>query len=220
MVLRRLAPLLAATALVLSGCAAEVPAPATTTSSSPAAQPSATPTPTPTPAGAIALGIEGLTFTHGGASVTFSFDDPEPLLAFVEQLTGQPGASEHFEDPWGNGDTWGTLYTWDDIKVYVLKDGPANVTVLATTVGGIPVRTASGITVGSTRDAVLATGGWDDGDADGDGLADYLGMEGQEVEGVESLSRPGEPGREFIVVKLDGDVVTELQSPSNDFSDI
>lgn len=218
--IRRLAPLLVAAALVLAGCAAEVPAPATTPSSPPAAHSSATPTPTPTTAGAIALGIEGLAFTEGGTSETFSFDDPEPLLAFVEELTGEPRTGEDFADPWGNGDTWGTLYTWDDITVSVLKDGPASVTILAPAVGGIPVRTASGIAIGSARDAVLATGGWDEQDADGDGQADYLGVEGQEVEGVESLSRPGQPGRQFILVTLDGDLVTELQSPSNDFSDI
>ncbi|MDF2579569.1 MAG: hypothetical protein K0S49_1148 [Microbacterium sp.] len=218
--LRRLSPLLVAAALALTGCASEVPAASTTSSSSPAAQPSETPTPTPTPAGVIAVGVQGIALTNGDGSKTFSFDDPEPLLAFVEELTGEPRAGEDFEDPWGNGDTWGTLYTWDDITVSVLKDGPASVTILATTVGGIPVGTASGIAIGSTRDDVLAMGGWDEWDADGDGQADYLGVDGQVVEGVESLSRPGEPGREFILVKLDGDVVAELQSPSNDFSDI
>jgi hypothetical protein len=218
--LRSLWPLLVAATLVLAGCAAEEPAAFTTPSSSPAAQPSETPTPTPTPAGAISLGVAGIAFTDGGESKTLSFDDPQLLLAFVEELTGEPRAGEDFEDPWGNGDTWGTLYTWDDIRVSVRKDGPASVVILATTVGGIPVRTASGIAVGSTRDDVLAMGGWDGWDADGDGQADYLGVDGHEVEGVESLSRPGQPGREFILVELDGDVVTELQSPSNDFSDI
>jgi hypothetical protein len=208
-VLRRLSPLLVATALVLAGCAAEV-----------AAQASETPTPTPTPAGAISLGVEGMTFTDGGEPQSFSFDDPEPLLAFVEQLTGEPRVGEDFEDMWGHGEVWGTAYTWKEISVKVWKDGPASVAILAATVGGIPVRTTSGIAVGSTREDVLTIGGWDEWDADGDGKADYLGVDGREVAGVESLSRPGEPGREFILAGLNGDVVTELQSPSNDFSDI
>lgn len=168
----------------------------------------------------MALDLDGIAFTKAGVTEHHSFDEPEALLSFIEDITAVPRSGEDFEDMWGQGEVWGTTYRWDEITVNVWKDGPASVAVLATTIGGIPVHTASGIAVGSTRDEVLAMGGWDEWDADGDGQADYLGVDWQEVNGVESLSRPGQPGREFILVELDGDVVTEMQSPSNDFSDI
>ena len=169
----------------------------------------------------LVLGVDGLAVVEGEAQTeSFPLDAAEALLAFVEDLTGKPRSGEDFEDPWGNGEIWGTQYTWDEITISVLKDGPASVTVLATTIGGVPVGTAGGVMVGATRDAVLAAGGWEEWDEDGDGVADYLGLDEQDVEGTQSLSRPGEVGREFVSVALEDDVVTALRIPANDFSDL
>lgn len=161
-----------------------------------------------------------MTLTRDGQSAAYSFSAPEPLLALIEELTGQPRTGEDYEDPWGHGDVWGTTYTWDDISVSVPKEGSAGVTVKSAKVGDIPVQTPGGIAVGASRADVLAAQGWEEWDEDGDGLADYYGIDARTVEGTESLSRPGEVGREYIVIALNGDTVSRLQTPSNDFSDL
>lgn len=219
--LRRLAPLLVAAALVLGGCAsADTRGARTPSAPAPSAQPVTTPTPTPTSADAIAIGVAAIEVTVDGQLQTYPFAEPEPLLAVVEQLTGEPAVGEDVEDPWGNGDVWGTRYVWDEISVSVPNEGTASVAVSAPAVGGIPVRTTGGIGVGASREDVVAAGGWDEWDADADGRADCLGMDAHPVEGTQSLGRPGEVGRQFVLVGLEGDVVTQIQSPSNDFSDI
>lgn len=221
--LPRLAPLLIASALLLTGCTssgstpeAVATTPATDTSQTP------TPTPTATEARALVLGVESIDLVDGASAETFPlYDDAEPLLALVEELTGEPRSGEDFEDPWGNGEVMGTVYRWDDVWVSVLEGGgPTSVTVLSASVGDTPARTADGITVGSARDDVLAAGGWDDWDEDGDGIADHLGIDEQEAEGTQSLTRPGETGWNFVGMTLDGDVVTELRTPANDYSDL
>ena len=214
-------PVILLVALALAGCAPEQPAPASSTltgTMSPTAEPESTPT--PAAVAPIELNIAGLTRVTDGESKTYAFADPDALLAYVQELTGVPATTEDVEDPWGNGDPWGTKYTWDEITVFVPLDGPASATVLAATIDGIPVQTASGVSVGDTRADVIAAGAWDEWDSDGDGDAAHLGIEPTEVEGTQSLSRPGEVGRLYVGIILDGDVVSSLQSPANDFSDI
>lgn len=217
--LQRLSPLLVATALLLTGCASAAPVNVAGPSAS-ATTPIETPTATPTTAGALSVGVDGVEFAEGAESQSFPFDEPEPLLSLIEELTGEPRQGEDFEDPWGNGEVVGAIYRWDDISVSVMEEGPASVAVLAPTVGDVPIRTESGIAVGDAREAVLAAGGWDEWDEDGDGVADNLGIDAQEVEGTQSLSRPGEIGREYVLVVVDDDVVSRVQSPANDFSDL
>ncbi|MFF2486869.1 hypothetical protein ACFVSU_10740 [Microbacterium sp. NPDC058062] len=210
-----------AAGLLLTGCASEEPTTAAGTSA-PGASTVETPTATatPTPAPMLTVGLDGIEYTDGAAAKSLAFDDPESLLTVIEELIGEPRHGEDFEDPWGNGDVWGTTYRWTELTVSVMKDGPASIAVLAPTVGGVPVRTLGGVAVGDTRETVVAAGGWDSWDEDGDGEADYLGIDEREAQGTQSLSRPGAAGREYIVVVLDGDVVSQLQSPGNDFADI
>jgi hypothetical protein len=224
-VLPRLAPLLIASALVLTGCTSSGSTPeavATTPATDTSQTPTPTQTSTPTEARALVLGAESIELVDGASSETFPlYDDAEPLLALVEELTGEPRSGEDFEDPWGNGEVMGTVYRWDDVWVSVLEGGgPTSVTVLSASVGDTPARTADGIAVGSARDDVLAAGAWDVWDEDGDGIADHLGIDEQEAEGTQSLSRPGETGWNFVGMTLDGDVVTELRTPANDYSDL
>lgn len=206
---------------MLAACAPADTAGTPTPTAGDSAAPSPSPSPSAASARSLVLGLDGLAVVEGEARTeSFPLDAPESLLTFVEELTGEPRSGEDFEDPWGNGEVWGTTYRWDDITIAVWKDGPASVTVLATTIGGVPVGTAGGVMVGATRDAVVAAGGWDEWDEDGDGVADHLGLDEQDVEGTQSLSRPGEVGRQFVSVALEDDVVTALRTPANDFSDL
>ncbi|MFB7892076.1 hypothetical protein ACFC1I_07750 [Microbacterium sp. NPDC056044] len=218
---RRLAPLLVAAALLLSGCAAGVTAPTGTTSPSagPAVEPGATPT--PSAPSTLVLTADGIELTDASESTSLPFGEPEPLIAAVERLVGTPAVVEDLPDPWGNGEVVGTTYTWDDITVMALIGGPSTVTIRTTTVGGIPARTASGIAVGTPREDVVAAGVWDAWGGEGDPTGDYLGIDGHDVPGTQALARPEQVGKQYVVVSLDsGGVVTELQSPVNNFSDL
>jgi hypothetical protein len=206
--------------LALSGCAQASAGggdAAPTSTPSEIATPTPTPTPTPASVDSITVGVDALVATRDGKTVTYPYTDPQPLIAFVEELTGVTPESEDIEDPWGNGDLWGTKYTWDDISVSEMESSGAGVRISAATVAGVPVATAQGIAVGSTSEEVLAAGGWATWN---DGVSYYFGVDPQTVEGTQSLSRPGEVGRAYVDVTTVDDVVTALTAPANDYSDI
>ncbi|GAA5195648.1 hypothetical protein [Microbacterium jejuense] len=199
--------------LALTGCAQ--------TSAGDAGGPTSTPTvestPTPTSADAITVGVDALVTMHDGESVTYPYTEPEPLIDFVAEITGLSPEGEDIPDPWGNGEVWGTKYTWEGITVSAMTDGGAGVRVTSKSIGGIPVATSPGIAVGSTSDEVVSTGGWETWN---DGATHYFGVDPQPVEGTQSLSRPGEIGRAYIDVTTVDGVVTAIAAPANDYSDL
>jgi len=115
-----------------------------------------------------------------------------------------------------------TGYAWGEDVVFVENEaGFSSVRISAPTIGPLPVRTADGITIGSTREEVLATGPYDgDYDVDGDGDSDFYGLEPVVNPDYESLNLPGQPGTDFIEVQLEDDLVSSLRAPSNDYTDV
>jgi len=212
---RRLAALMVV-GFVLTGCAAS----ATETSPSPTAH-TTSPTPSasasPVASSVVTVTLDGLTDPGGGTGVAFEHVDE--IVTFVGELAGSAPTVSDVEDPWGNGTSIGTRYEWDDIVVTTF-DGPASVWLRSATVGETSFETAGGIAVGSTRAEAMAAGAWDVYDEDGDGVADQLGIGAREVPGMQSLSNPGSVGVEFLLLGIEDDVVTEIQVPSDDFSDI
>ncbi|MCK6065078.1 MULTISPECIES: hypothetical protein [Microbacterium] len=202
--------------LLLTGCAAPPSPSPSPTAASAASTPS--PTPTPTAAPVVVMTLDGFADPTGGTGA--SFERCEEVVTFVGGLVGAAPVVTDIEDPWGNGTSWGTRYEWDGVAVSDFPEMGASVWVRSAFVGGHRLETAEGIAVGSTRAEAVAAGAWDIWDEDGDGTAEHLGIGSQEVPGTTSLSNPGAVGVEFVVLVLDGDVVTELQAPANDFSDI
>ncbi|KQZ85406.1 hypothetical protein ASD56_03440 [Microbacterium sp. Root166] len=203
-------------ALLLTGCAPAL-SPAAAPSQSAIAE-SPTPTPTPAPPGELIIGIEGVTYTNDGEMTEFSYaDDGEALVVLVEDLTGEEPQAEEIDL---YGEPWGTRHTWDEVVVTVTTDGSASVSLLAPSVGDVPVETLEGLSVGSSRAAVIAAGGRDGWDADQDGIADYLDLGELKVADTQSLQRPGEVGIVFVTVQVDDGAVVRIQAPANDFSDI
>ncbi|MFE7843588.1 hypothetical protein ACFUTX_00180 [Microbacterium sp. NPDC057407] len=224
----RLASCLLLTSIAfLGGCAS----PATPTSAAsntpgvttPAAE-APSPTPTPTLTDELTIGIDGITYDHDGVTEDFLFEgasEAEDLLAAVEEITGQPRAGEEIEGPYGG--FWGTGYSWDGIRVVVTGENAdrVSVAVTAAAIGGVPVVTEDGaLSIGSARADAVAAGARDGWDADGDRVADELAIGELEVPGTNSLVNPGEVGTMFVVLRMTGDTVSEIQSPGNDFSDI
>jgi hypothetical protein len=212
--------------LLLTGCASTASTDPTGTPSAPAATdrptPDTTPTTTTTPesAGELIVTLDAVEYRQDGRTEVLAFDQPGPLVALIEQLTGQPAVRKDIEDPWGNGDVYGTDFTWTSVSISSFDQGPMWVTFLSPMVGDANLKTAEGIAVGSTLDEVIAAGGWGEWDGDGDGLADSINLGMREVPETNSLSRPGEVGAEFIDLSLSGDTVDRISSPSNDFSDL
>ena len=209
-----------AVGLVLTGCSQTSTAvdPGGSASAAPStAEPSPTPSATPTAADSITVGVDALVTIHDGKSVTYPYAEPAHLVDFIAEITGLSPEGEDITDPWGNGDVWGTKYTWDDISVSAMTYGPAGIRITAAEIGGIPVRTAQGIAVGSSIDDVVAAGGqetWNDG------ASYYFSVDPQPVEGTQSLSRPGELGQAYVDITTVNDVVTAITAPANDYSDI
>lgn len=199
-------------AFVMSGCApgggGVTPAPEPTVSVSPEE-------PTPT---AVVISLEGLTVVDqdGEAIEATRFDDPAPVLFLLDELLGSTPEPEEFPEfdttsySWGDDLTFstrGTDYSWVRLNVDEL--------------GGLPVQTSAGIHVGSSRDDLLAQDVYDpDYDFDGDGFSDFYGIEPVTNDDYESLSFPGQPGTDYIEVQLEGDTVSSISSPSNDYTDV
>lgn len=204
---------LAAAALVLTGCA---PGGGTTPTTS-APEPTETSIETPEPA-AVIISLEGLTLvdTNGDTLEATQFTDPEPVLSLLGELLGSTPDPEEYPEygtttwMWGDDVTFGTSgedYSWVRLNVADL--------------GGLPVQTAAGIHVGSSRDDLLAQDVYDpDYDFDSDGFSDFYGIEPVTNNDYESLSFPGQPGTDYIEAQLVGDQVSSLQSPSNDYTDV
>ncbi|WP_019179477.1 hypothetical protein [Microbacterium yannicii] len=209
---------------LLTGCAGAASSDPTSTAAAPTIRPLPDPAPTPldsdTSADELVVTLDAIEYTHDGRTDVFTLDQAESLVALIEELTGQPPAREDIEDPRGNGDLFGTSFTWADVTVASFDGGPTSVTFLSPAVGDADVITAEGIKVGSTRAEVIAAGGWGEGDSDGDGVVDTVNLGMRAVPGTDSLSRPGEVGAEFIGLSLTGDEVDRMWTPSNDFTDL
>lgn len=113
-------------------------------------------------------------------------------------------------------------YDWEGLRISVTAGGAgdAGVRVSAPEVDGVPVETEQGLAVGASRTDVVEAGGHDLWDEDGDGIADYLGVGDEEVPGTTSLSRPGETGIRYVMVSIAADLVTHINSPANNYSDL
>lgn len=147
-----------------------------------------------------------------------SFEDGDDVLALLGDALGSTPEGEQYEGyPIMTHD-------WGDLSVTLMgeDDAQASIGVTAPASEGITFQTAEGgIAVGATRDEALDAGAEDGGyDGDGDGKSDYLMLEAQEVPDAESLERPGEPGREFVMLAIEDDMVTSIHAPADDFSDL
>lgn len=219
--MRRLSPALALLALAsaaLAGCVA-APSSAPTGPSSPSSTPSASALPDVEPQ--IVVDLDGLTLSDGDGVRRADFDEPESLLSLLEEATGTRPAPEEVEVFPGEESTLES-YRWDGLWVTADSSGqtPAFIAVTAAELAGIPVVTDSGLQVGSPRADLLAAGAWALVDEEDAATAEALGLGGEEVEGTESLTRPGSVGIAFTLFQLDGDTVTQIQVPSNDFTDV
>ncbi len=193
------------------------PVPTESASPSPSALPTATATGSPaagTPAAdtTLRVALDHTTFEGAAEPLTYARGAKD---AWTAALGSEPTESP-MENPPGY-DFQQTLLTWPGLRLTVPNDGSANggrLFVSAATVSGHPIRTAQGIGVGSTRSEALATGATEGYDAT------QLRVDVRDVPGTTSLERPGEVGREFIMLLLEGDTVVSMHVPANDFSDL
>ncbi|MCM3503343.1 hypothetical protein M3667_15840 [Microbacterium sp. P26] len=109
-----------------------------------------------------------------------------------------------------------TVVEWPGLKMTVPNDGSATgrLFVSSPTVAGHPVVTAEGLSVGSTRAEGVAAGAVDGFDST------ELRLGFRDVPGTQSLQRPGETGREYVMLVLDGDSVKSILVPADDYSDL
>ncbi|QNA92209.1 hypothetical protein [Microbacterium sp. Se5.02b] len=212
---------LATSALLLLGCAPAAPAAPTPTAEPTPMTTSSSPAPTPEVDPQMVVSLDGITATDASGTSSADYDDPTALLALLEKSTGELPEPETVEIFPGEPSTL-QRFDWDGLSVLAdsKRDSPASLTITAADISGIPVSTAEGLRVGSTRAELVDTGAWaltDDQDA---ATATDLGLGGQEVPGTQSLTHPGSVGILFTLFVLEGDTVTRILVPSNDFSDL
>jgi hypothetical protein len=207
--------------LVLAGCGLPASTPAQESSTIPSDS-SAAPTPTPTvdAAARVVVTVDSVVYEHDGRADEVFLMDGEAVVALLEQIAGE-AIVEEFDGPYDS--EGGSRYVWDGVSIAVWSyDSRGVLNIDGPTVGGIPVATAEGISVGSTRDEALAAEAFElcEYDGDGDGKPDSLAMHPEEVPDALSLCRPDAVGIEYVELGFAGDLVTRLSAPSNDFSDI
>jgi hypothetical protein len=203
--------------LLLAGCTAVETTGSASNSPAAMTSPSASATTdiTPTPMPELIVGVDSVSL--GDATIMLTAG-PE-LATLIGSLTGATASPTDFAGPYGG--SGGTRYDWGSAAVSVWTEGgTAALVVRSASLGTTPVRTAGGIAVGSSRADAIAAGGTDVWDEDGDGIADYFRLDARPAPGTSSLASPGSEGVQYILLKLTGDVVSELQIPADDFSDL
>lgn len=199
-------------------------APATSAEQSASPRPSEvsspSPTPTETTSAQIVVSLDGLTVT-GAEERSADYTDSAALLELLQEVTGELPEAEGVEIFPGVPSTL-EAYDWGGLRVLADSTGeaPASVSVTAAEVAGLPVVTEDGFRVGSTRSELRAADAWALTDAADPETASELGLGGREVPDTESLTRPGSTGIVYTMFVLDGDTVTKIMVPSNDFSDL
>lgn len=206
-----------ALALSLSACTPPTPTTTDSASQSPPATPSASATasaaaPTPASAAALTVTLDDVILQGGAAPLPYARGAKDAWTAAL--------GSEPIESPNEivNGyDFQETVWKWPGLQLNVPNDGSENgslVFVSASTVNGHTIRTTQGIGVGSTRAEALAAGAVDGFDST------ELRLDVRDAPGTTSLQRPGEVGRQFISLILEGDTVVSIHLPADDFSDL
>ncbi|GAA5028875.1 hypothetical protein ACFQRL_06850 [Microbacterium fluvii] len=210
------------TSLALTACTAVSPA-ASPSASDPAAGAPAVPSPTASETvttAVLVVSTTGVAVQSGSAVEEIAYSDGAALVAAVTAASGiDPVVTE--EDVPAPYEGTVTTYDWGDGAVVMVGDGPGvSISVRRETLAGLPVSTPSGIAVGSDRADVLAAGGLAISDEDQDGTPEQLSVDPLDAAGTESLTSPGTVGTTFVLVILDGDTVSGIQAPGNDFADV
>ena len=216
---RTFTPMILLLCLLASGCtAAPVAAPP------PSPQPTVTvivtqtPTPVPESAEEIVLMMDQLLYTHDGVTDTISFMDGAGVLALFKELTGELPEGVRGTEWYSEGYI---TYDWTEaVSVGMAADDQtyAWVTVRAPEVGGVPVHTYEGITVGMTRDEALKTGAREGREAM-EGIPATMEVGRQEVPGAKSYDNGG-VGILFMSLTMEGDTIRGMSTSGNDFRDI
>ena len=206
--------------LLLAACAAE-PSTGSPTPTTNDEQTSSSPTSNPAAEQHLVISVDGIAYTEDADTVSAAYDDAAALLELLKDATGEMPTPVDMEDPPGYEMNFVT-YDWDGLRVITEAGGigTARVSVTSADVDGIQVATEEGLTVGSSRADLVDAQGWDQWDQDGDGVADYIGLGHLEVPGTVSLTHPGTVGSVFLLFALENDTVTQIQAPSDDFSDL
>lgn len=208
---------LAATVLALALAACAPTGGGTTTDPVPVPTPTVTVTPADPVPTAVILSLTGIDVVdeNGATLEAATFDNPDAGLALLSELLGST------PEPSVNPDYGTSVWTWGGIQFGSNGDSFSWLRSEQAELGGLPLQTAGGIHVGSSRADVEALSPFDmQYDQDGDGTSDVLGLDPEAVPGSESLTFPGHTGTAFVEADLEGNTVAVLRSPADDFSDV
>lgn len=184
----------------------------------PSSDASPAPTSTPGTSDRLIVTLDGVTYVHDGAQSEVTFENSKSLLALLTKVAGEGPKVAKVEDLPGYSLNL-TSYQWTGVKI-IAGEGTARISITGAALNGIPVQTDTGISIGSSRADVVADDGKDVFDSNSDGVADQLALGSRVEPGTNSLSHPGSPGTSFILLVMNENTVQQIQSPSDDFSDL
>lgn len=202
--------------LTLAGCATSVLG---GQPSSPPSSASGSPSPTATPviATGLVVSLDAISVMNNDGSTGDSaqFSSGSATLALLSRALGNTPTPVHL-------DAYGlTSYDWGALSLTVkTQDGSALVAITAAQLGGLTLRTAEGIHVGSTLAEVKAVASPGTEFASSATPDVYFGLEARAHPGTESLTFPGRVGQDYIEVDLKDGVVVSLRTPFGDWQDV
>jgi hypothetical protein len=204
----------------LSGCITINTGPIgeTPASTPPAASDSPSPAPTPAAAPLLELTIDGIEYSHDGATQLYSYSVGAQIVALFTAVAGSTPPGEFIPQPFTTDVPYATGYDWGFAYVTVFIDSGTSITrIKAAEANGVPIRTKTGgITVGSTVASVTAAGGWNANPS----FTDTYGLDKREVPGMDSLMHSGAVGIDFIGLFMESGKVKQIMLLDNDYSDV
>jgi hypothetical protein len=212
--MRRSPAVAALTLAMLALAACSGPAFAPPRSAPAASEPVPTSSATPEPH-AIVITLDELRLVDAddAALASVSLRDGD-VIGFLEEALGASPTVDTDE-------TYGIdFYEWESVHLSPLEGERGGwVTFIAAEQIGLTLRTKEGLTVGATRDEATAAGA-ETGYHDEESGLDILQLDTREEPGTESLERPGQTGVVYVALLVEDGVVSRIQAPGNDFSDL
>ncbi|MFJ4164699.1 hypothetical protein ACIPY5_04025 [Microbacterium sp. NPDC089698] len=192
----------------------------TATAPAEAATPPTPSTSVPAETAALAISLDHITAFDASGSETggAKLADPAAVVTLMTKALGAPTSQEHHSDAPGY-----TLTKWDGVLVRV-PDGSSGTRIIISSAasGGVALRSASGISVGMSRDAAVAAGATPTvtfTDPAGS-LHEILTSERTDRPGTTSLVSPGQTGSVYVEHEIVDGAVRHIVTPGDDFSDL
>ncbi|HEU5222223.1 MAG TPA: hypothetical protein VFU07_00890 [Candidatus Lumbricidophila sp.] len=176
---------------------------------------SVAPTAHPASASKITVTWTALNVTYPDRVATVVLSDSAALISLFTEISGSAPAVTD-----GTNKTPGSkTYEWDGVRVFVWAGWPTRVWFTKPSLGGANVSAPGNVSVGATKQAVVAANADAKLVSSGEGT-DLWAVDAHEVPGTKSIQDPNQTGQAFVTFVVKSDVVTEILAPGDDYTEL